>query len=96
MDVTERTIDRRWRGARAGWLAAVVASAVLVLAVASLAGCGSGTTTETQPEATETTSAGSTGGGGGLDFSGKTLEGADVSLSGYRGKPLVLAFMASW
>jgi peroxiredoxin len=30
------------------------------------------------------------------DFSGVTLDGADVSLSEYRGKPLVLAFMASW
>ena len=93
MDLTKRAIDRR--GARAGWLAAMLASAVLVLVAASLTGCGSGTTAETQPEATETTSAGSTGGGG-LDFSGKTLDGVDVSLGGYRGKPLVLAFMASW
>jgi hypothetical protein len=29
-------------------------------------------------------------------FSGVTLEGVNVSLSEYRGKPLVLAFMASW
>jgi hypothetical protein len=29
-------------------------------------------------------------------FSGKTLDGLDVSLDMYRGKPLVLAFMASW
>lgn len=29
-------------------------------------------------------------------FSGVTLGGEEVSLSGYRGKPLVLAFMASW
>ena len=30
------------------------------------------------------------------DFSGVTLDGNEVSLSEYRGKPLVLAFMASW
>lgn len=30
------------------------------------------------------------------DFSGVTLEGTQVSLSEYRSKPLVLAFMASW
>ena len=74
-------------GARAVGRAAVavLASAVLVLAAASLAGCGSGTT--------ETASG---GGGGELDFNGKTLDGVDVSLGGYRGKPLVLAFMASW
>lgn len=29
-------------------------------------------------------------------FSGVTLDGADVSLSQYRGKPLLLVFMASW
>jgi hypothetical protein len=30
------------------------------------------------------------------DFAGTTIEGVDVSLSEYKGKPLVLAFMASW
>ncbi|HLA80100.1 MAG TPA: hypothetical protein VJP78_00505 [Thermoleophilia bacterium] len=30
------------------------------------------------------------------DFSGTTLDGQSVSLGGYRGKPLVLAFMATW
>jgi hypothetical protein len=30
------------------------------------------------------------------DFSGTTIEGVSVSPSEYRGKPLVLAFMASW
>jgi hypothetical protein len=29
-------------------------------------------------------------------FSGKTLAGDEISLGGYRGRPLVLAFMASW
>jgi cytochrome c biogenesis protein CcmG/thiol:disulfide interchange protein DsbE len=30
------------------------------------------------------------------DFSGVTLDGTEVSLAGYQGKPLVLNFMASW
>ena len=30
------------------------------------------------------------------DFSGVTLDGVQVSLSEYRGKPLVLTFMATW
>lgn len=30
------------------------------------------------------------------DFSGVTLDGEQVSLSGYRGKPVVVVFMASW
>lgn len=29
-------------------------------------------------------------------FSGVTLDGTEVSLSGYQGKPLVLSFLASW
>jgi hypothetical protein len=29
-------------------------------------------------------------------FSGATTDGVSVSLSEYRGKPVVLAFMASW
>jgi len=87
MDLMKRATC--WRGAKAGGIVALLASAVLVLGVAALAGCGSDTTTEI-------TSSESTGGGGELDFSGKTLDGNDVSLGGYRGKPLVLAFMASW
>jgi hypothetical protein len=41
---------------------------------------------------------GSTGGSGGSapDFQVTTFAGDQVSLSLYRGKPLVLAFMASW
>jgi hypothetical protein len=61
---------------------AVAAFIVALLVVPSL-GCGSTTS------------------GGGLtklapDFSGVTLDAVNVSLSQYRGKPLVLAFMASW
>ncbi|OFW57418.1 MAG: hypothetical protein A2133_06430 [Actinobacteria bacterium RBG_16_64_13] len=55
---------------------------ILVLMTGLLAACGSG------------------GSGGSRDaappFSGATTDGAAVSLSEYRGKPLVLAFMASW
>jgi cytochrome oxidase Cu insertion factor (SCO1/SenC/PrrC family) len=75
----------------------VVTGAVLVLATAALAGCSLGTTSTTAPlpagtgYPTSATSAGSA-----PDFSGVTLDGVDVSLSEYRGKPLVLAFMASW
>lgn len=60
--------------------AAVILGTLLVLATAALAGCGS------------------SGGGGDTapDFSGATLGGDEVSLAAYRGKPLVLAFMASW
>ena len=63
----------------------VLLGTVLVLATAALAGCGSG-------------GSGGTGGGGdaATDFSGTTLDGVEVSLSEYRGKPVVLAFMASW
>lgn len=62
--------------------AAIVALIVVLLSVPSL-GCGSSTT----PGGSGDTAA---------DFSGVTLDGASVSLSEYRGKPLVLAFMASW
>jgi len=68
---------------------AAVLGALLVLIVGLAAACGS------------------SGGGGSStstagtlkpapDFSGATLAGEAVSLSEYRGKPLVLAFMASW
>lgn len=30
------------------------------------------------------------------DFSGTTIDGVDVSMAAYGGRPLVLAFMASW
>jgi hypothetical protein len=60
----------------------MVAVIVVLLSVPSLA-CGSGPTSGGSGKAA-------------ADFSGVTLDGADVSLSEYRGKPLVLAFMASW
>ncbi len=62
-------------------MAAFFVALVAVLA----AGCGS-----TGTSATGATAQAEAG------FSGVTLDGTEVSLSEYRGKPLVLAFMASW
>ena len=61
-----------------------VAGALLVLATALLAGCGG---TDSGSDTTVKAAP---------DFSGVTLAGTQVSLSEYLGKPLVLAFMASW
>jgi hypothetical protein len=61
--------------------AAVTAVLVTVLSLCFV-GCGSTTTAGGSARAA-------------ADFSGVTLDGTSVSLSGYRGKPLVLAFMAS-
>jgi cytochrome oxidase Cu insertion factor (SCO1/SenC/PrrC family) len=62
---------------------------LVALAMVFAAGCGSTTTTPTG-DATGTTAQAAAG------FSGVTLDGTEVSQSEYRGKPLVLAFMASW
>lgn len=78
----------------------VIAAFVTLMTVASLAllmGCGAGGTTTTRPDSTTgTASPPAASEDMAPDFSGVTLEGLDVSLSEYRGKPLVLAFMASW
>lgn len=68
--------------------AGMAAFFVALVAVLS-AGCGS-TGTSATGDATGTTAQAEAG------FSGVTLDGTEVSLSEYRGKPLVLAFMASW
>lgn len=75
--------------------------ALLVLVViaftTSLGGCGMEGTTTTRPDSTTGTAVPSTVSEDvAPDFTGVTLDGADVSLSEYRGRPLVLAFMASW
>lgn len=62
--------------------AAIVAVIVVLISASSLA-CGSSATPGGSTRAA-------------ADFSGVTLDGRSVSLSEYRGKPLVLAFMASW
>ena len=72
------------------------AALLLLLLVVALgaAACGS-----SSPEAGQSTSTESTAAADTIqapEFSGTTLEGTEVSLSEYRGKPLVLAFMASW
>ena len=67
-----------------GMLAFLVAL-VVVISV----GCGSAETTTTGGVSPYSTT---------LDagFSGITLDGTEVSLSEYRGRPLVLVFMATW
>lgn len=67
-------------------LAVTAAVVAFVIAAASyiMAGCG--------PATVQQDGAGAQA----ADFSGTTLDGVDVSLGAYRGRPLVLAFMASW
>jgi cytochrome oxidase Cu insertion factor (SCO1/SenC/PrrC family) len=69
---------------------AAVLGALLVVVAAVLAGCSL--------SANEGSTSGSVTGRTEMapEFSGVTLDGAQVSLSEYRGKPVVLAFMASW
>ncbi len=69
---------------RRGVLSAVVCCALLALSALMAAGCS------TSPQG------GSSSGVQAPDFSGLTLDGEQVSLAGYAGKPLVLVFMASW
>lgn len=57
----------------------------LLVALVAVAGCGG--------------SGGVSGGGGGgkaADFSGVTLDGRQVTLESFKGKPLALVFWASW
>lgn len=63
---------------------AVALGFALILALAVLAGCGG------------SKGGGEAGGEAAPGFSGVTLDGTQVSLEGYLGKPLVLAFTASW
>ncbi len=65
-------------------MTAAVFGVVLILALAALAGCGG------------SEGGGGTGGEAAPGFSGVTLDGTEVSLDEYRGRPLVLAFTASW
>ena len=64
-----------------GMKTAAVLGALLVISAAVLGGCSA-----------------SSDGAANLapDFSGVALDGTQVSMDEYRGKPLVLAFMASW
>ena len=85
---------------------------LLLVGLLAAAGCGAAKTTGTAAREASGSSAPEGAGssapeaGGGQapevpqtpapDFSGSTLTGEQVSLGSYRGKALVLAFMASW
>jgi peroxiredoxin len=81
-----------------------IVSALLLITTGLLAGCDSGATKVTTAKPSSGSSAGSVATTlppsvvreAAPDFSGVTLDGTEVSLSQYRGKPLVLAFIASW
>ena len=86
----KRLLRRRTGGHQRAWSAGLALFLpVLLLAAVS---CGSASP-EGGSGVTEYTEA---GGPQASDFSGVTLDGDEVSLSGFRGKPLVLAFVASW
>ena len=72
---------------------AAIVAVLLVLATGVLAACGaaSNSSSGSNPGSSTPTTAKSA-----PEFSGVTLDGTEVSLSEYRGKPVVLAFMASW
>jgi hypothetical protein len=76
---------------------AAVLGVLVVMAVTTLAGCSSSSGTSTAPGDTpgsvESTVASSDKASG---FSGTLLDGTPVALSDYLGKPVILAFMASW
>ena len=61
-------------------VSALALSAILIVAALVLAGCSAAGVDEDLAP----------------DFSGVTLDGAQVSLSDFRGKPVVVVFMASW
>ena len=76
---------------------AAVLGVLVVMAVTTVAGCSS----------SSSSGAVSDGNGGSVDstarpaemapgFSGTRLDGTPVALSDYLGKPVILAFMASW
>lgn len=61
---------------------AAILGALVVLAAATMGGCSTSSTGASTEMAPE--------------VSGVALDGVRVSLTEYRGKPVVLAFMASW
>lgn len=103
---SHRPHTARTGGARGlAWVGGLL-SLLAVLALA-LAGCGGGDTvtatsapgstatgvTDTSPAGTSTTTS---SGPAAAAFAGTTLDGEQVSLASFAGKPLVLAFWASW
>jgi hypothetical protein len=90
------TGKRTWRFARLGGSGFVLAGLAALLLIA-FAGCGSGATSSATTGAAAAAGSEATASAKAApDFAGPTIDGLDVSLSEYRGKPLVLAFMASW
>ena len=94
-------------GGRRGGIPSGTALILLGVLVLALAGCGSGdavTTTSMTGSASTvvtnaspaTTTAPVAGGPAAAAFSGTTVDGEQVSLASFVGKPLVLAFWASW
>ena len=77
-------------GSHSRTAAAVGVLLALAVALGSLGGCGSDLNTGSTPGSAAPTEDMAP------DFSGVTLDGVQVSLSDYGGKPLVLVFMASW
>ncbi len=66
----------------------------LLLGLAGILGCGgqdgaSGSGVTAAPSSVDTRKPAA-------DFSGTTMDGADVSLAGFRGKPLVIVFWGTW
>ncbi len=101
--------QRLSREARGLWLRRAAALLPALLVALALAGCGAATSSSTEATTAGTASGTSaTGGSVGTtsttvsnrrpapDFSGTTVAGEPVSLAGYAGRPLVLAFWASW
>jgi cytochrome oxidase Cu insertion factor (SCO1/SenC/PrrC family) len=84
---------RRIRFFKAAAAAAVVLSVLLVLSVV-ISACGSGGSAS-DPTASGVASGERAAEGSDLvpSFSGRTLDGQQVSLEQYRGKPLILVFM---
>ena len=74
---------------RGGFCRAAALGALLVMVVGLVTGCGSSAGGPSSGSTATTLKAAP-------DFAGTTLDGAEVSLSAYKGKPLILAFMASW
>lgn len=79
-----------------------LAAALLILVVGVSVGCGgTGTAPTSASSGSGTTGIPTTDPVAGdrkpaAEFSGVTMSGEQVSLSGYAGRPLVLAFWASW
>ena len=76
---------------------AAVLGVLVVMAAAALAGCSSSSGTGTVPGGSaNSVDSTAVSADKAPDFSGTKLDGTPVALSDYLGKPVILAFMASW